>query len=430
MRFADEESLSLADQGNWYSIGDGWYDNRQYDVLVVLANADGYRILYTGTWGMVKDYINDSGRTYYREALYDWCADHLALDETDYPRYLHRVTLTYTDGTGSAVRKMAAFHRYEGDGWSVYVPTDWIFTPQWMQWKPLSSVDTDGSTYFEVTRADGNMEDIKAYYASIGAWRFETDLSAPLDYYYNVGGGYDAAYGYAHEELYFVPIDGDHCYVLSCYSVNGVTSAEDKALLRAALTSFTPDESLRWTTEQRFQYEIDCLEHGTGVELTLLSGARELGSCRNDFAISGGLCPLGQYTYTPWEDAVYAGGDKAIRLTVSDGCYLEVYEDSNLISYCRSDGSLLGRYMASGAGLGDGSIVPVEGTSLYGVVREWYDMLELADVRRAPVIFIADEGQSWQEAAQSWADAYWNALTRVPEDNVCLLYTSPSPRDA
>ena len=94
VRFADEESLSLADQGNWYSIGDGWYDNRQYDVLVVLANADGYRILYTGTWGMVKDYINDSGRTYYREALYDWCADHLALDETDYPRYLHRVTLT------------------------------------------------------------------------------------------------------------------------------------------------------------------------------------------------------------------------------------------------------------------------------------------------------------------------------------------------
>ena len=418
VRFADEESLSLADQGDWYSIGDGWYDNRQYDVLVVLANADGYRILYTGTWGMVKDYINDSSRTYYREALYDWCADHLALDETDYPRYLHRVTLTYTDGTGSAVRKTAAFHRYEGDGWSVYVPTDWLFTPQWMQWKPLSGVDADGSTYFEVTRADGNMEDIKAYYASIGAWRFETDLSAPLDYYYNVGGGYDAAYGYAHEELYFVPIDDDHCYVLSCYSVNGVTSAEDKALLRAALTSFTPDESLRWTTEQRFQYEIDCLEHGTGVELTLLSGARELGSCRNDFAISGGLCPLDQYTYTPWEDAVYAGGDKAIRLTVSDGCYLEVYEDSNLISYCRSDGSLLGRYMASGAGLGDGSIVPVEGTSLYGVVHEWYDMLELADVRRAPVIFIADEGQSWQEAAQSWADAYWNALTRVPEDNV------------
>ena len=160
--------------------------------------------------------------------------------------------------------------------------------------------------------------------------------------------------------------------MLSCYSVNGVTSAEDKALLRAALTSFTPDESLRWTTEQRFQYEIDCLAHNTGVELTLLSGARELGSCRNDFAISGGLCPLGQYTYTPWEDAVYAGGDKAIRLTVSDGCYLEVYEDSNLISYCRSDGSLLGRYMASGAGLGDGSIVPVEGTSLYGVVRGWY----------------------------------------------------------
>ena len=61
----------------------------------------------------------------------------------------------------------------------------------------LSGVDTDGSAYFEVTRADGNMEDIKAYYASIGAWRFETDQSAPLDYYYNVGGGYDAAYGYA-----------------------------------------------------------------------------------------------------------------------------------------------------------------------------------------------------------------------------------------
>ena len=419
VRFADEESLSLIDPSDWYDMGDGWYGRMEADVLVVLANEAGYRVLYTGTLsGMVKDYPNDSGRTYYREALYDWCADHLALDETDYPRYLRRVTLTYTDGTGSAVRKTVAFHRYEGYGWSVYVPTDWIFTPQWMQWKPLSGVDADGSTYFEVTRADGNMEDIKAYYASIGAWRFETDLSAPLDYYYNVGGGYDAAYGYAHEELYFVPIDGDHCYVLSCYSVNGVTSAEDKALLRAALTSFTLDESLRWTTEQRFQYEIDCLAHGTGVELTLLSGARELGSCRNDFAISGGLCPLGQYTYTPWEDAVYAGGDKAIRLTVSDGCYLEVYEDSNLISYCRSDGSLLGRYMASGAGLGDGSIVPVEGTLLYGVVREWYDMLELADVRRAPVIFIADEGQSWQEAAQNWANAYYGTQKEVTSGSI------------
>ena len=110
------------------------------------------------------------------------------------------------------------------------------------------------------------------------------------------------------------------------------------------------------------------------MELTLLSGARELGSCRNDFAISGGLCPLDQYTYTPWEDAVYAGGDKAIRLTVSDGCYLEVYEDSNLISYCRSDGSLLGRYMASG-GTGRRLYRAGRGDSLYGVVvREWYDV--------------------------------------------------------
>jgi len=418
VRFADEESLPLTDQEDWYSMDGGWYGRMEIDVLVVLADADGYRILHTGTWEMVKDYRDksgDSGDAYYREALYDWCADYLALDETAYPRYLRRVTLTYTDGTGSAVRETAALRRCEGDGWFVYAPADWTFTPQWLEWR--TPYGTEGEAYFEVTRADGSMENIKAYYASIGAWRFETDLSAPLDYYYNVGGGYDAAYGYAHEELYFVPIDDDHCYVLSCYSVNGVTSAEDKALLRAALTSFTPDESLRWTPEQRFQYEIECLEHDTGVELTLLSGAGELGSCRNDFAISG-LCPLGQYTYTPWEDAVYAGGDKAIRLTVSDGCYLEVYEDSNLISYCRRDGSLLGRYMASGAGLGDGSIVPVEGTSLYGVVREWYDVLELADVRRAPVIFIADEGQSWQEAAQSWADTYWSALTRVSEDNV------------
>jgi len=200
--------------------------------------------------------------------------------------------------------------------------------------------------------------------------------------------------------------------------VNGVTSAEDKALLRAALTSFTPDESLRYTPERAFQYEIDCLAHGTWTKLTLLDGGQALGACENRFAEENGQWALGQYTYTPWENAVYAGGDKAIRLTVSDGCYLEVYEDSNLISYCRSDGSLLGRYMASGAGLGDGSIVPVEGTSLYGVVREWYDVLELADVRRAPVILIADEGQSWQEAAQSWADTYWSALTRVSEDNV------------
>lgn len=75
VRFADEESLSLIDPSDWYDMGDGWYGRMEADVLVVLANEAGYRVLYTGTLsGMVKDYPNDSGRTYYREALYDWCA--------------------------------------------------------------------------------------------------------------------------------------------------------------------------------------------------------------------------------------------------------------------------------------------------------------------------------------------------------------------
>ena len=51
VRFADEESLSLADRGDWYGIGDGWYDNRRPMCSLCFANADGYRILYTGTWG-------------------------------------------------------------------------------------------------------------------------------------------------------------------------------------------------------------------------------------------------------------------------------------------------------------------------------------------------------------------------------------------
>jgi len=168
VRFADEESLPLTDQEDWYSMDGGWYGRMETDVLVVLANEAGYRVLYTGTLSeMVKDYPKDSGRTYYREALYDWCADYLALDETAYPRYLRRVTLTYTDGTGSAVRETAALRRCEGDGWFVYAPADWTFTPQWLEWR--TPYGTEGEAYFEVTRADGSMENIKAYYASIGA---------------------------------------------------------------------------------------------------------------------------------------------------------------------------------------------------------------------------------------------------------------------
>lgn len=294
---------------------------------------------------------------------------------------------------------------YHGEGWSVYAPLDWTYTPQWKQWTAPDGAEA----HFSITENSTSMENTRAYYAQLGAWPFETDMPAPLDYYYNVSGGYDAATGYAHEELYFIPVDENRSYTLSCYSVNGTTSERDKLTLRAMAQSFVLGEASGGVDANAPTFESDWAMLD-GVEnfaafLTLSKDGTELGgySLRNTW----NKPRFNSYVFVK-TTAPETGGKMKLTLWLvnNDASYFEFYEGTNTVGYFRA-GSAAYYAVSNDFAVGDG-------VGLYDEFRGWYDEAEFVELRLAvEETPLPDRGQSWQEAAQEWLDAYEGVHTKV-----------------
>lgn len=294
---------------------------------------------------------------------------------------------------------------YRGEGWSIYAPLDWTYTPQWKQWTAPDGAEA----HFSIDENTMSMENTKAYYASVGAWPFETDMPSPLDYYYNLSGGYDAADGSAHEELYFLPADERSSYVLHCYSVNGTTSERDKLILRAMAQSFTLGEASGGVDANAPTFESDWAMLD-GVEefasfLTLSKDGTELGGY--SLANTWNKPQLNSYIFVS-ADAPDLSGKMKLTLWLSnnDASYFEFYEGTNTVGYFRAGGAA---YYAVSNDFAVG-----DGVGLYDEFRSWYDEAELATlslaVEETP---IPDRGQSWEEAAQEWLDAYEGVHLKV-----------------
>lgn len=296
--------------------------------------------------------------------------------------------LTLANGETVAAR------RYDGDGWYLYAPTDWTYSSLWTQWTA-----PDGrEAHFTVNKATMSMKNTKAYYAEIGAWPFDTDMPAPLDYYYNLTGGYDAANGYAHEELYFIPMDESSSYVLFCYSVNGTTSEQDKLILRAMARSFTVDESVHASYTPSFAVDFENLsnEANFAAYLTLSKDGEALGGY--SLLNSQNTPRLNSYLFVSTAAPETRGKMKlTLYLANNDASYFEFYEGTNTLGYFRADAAeyyKVSEDFAAGDGVG-----------LYDEIRSWYDEAEFAEVLNA-IEPIPDIGQTWEQAALGWLDAY------------------------
>ena len=293
---------------------------------------------------------------------------------------------------------------YRGEGWSVYAPLDWAYTPQWKQWTAPDGAEA----HFSINENTASMENTKAYYAQLGAWPFETDMPAPLDYFYHVSGGYDAAAGYAHEELYFIPVDESRSYTLSCYSVNGTTSARDKLILRAMAQSFTLGEVSGGVDANAPTFESDWAMLD-GVEnfasfLVLSKDGTELGSY--SLLNTWNKPQLNSYVFAGTTAPDLSGRMKlTLHLANNDASYFEFYEGTNTVGYFHA-GSAEYYAVSNDFAVGDG-------VGLYDQFRGWYDEAELATLREEAVKPIPDRGQTWEEAAQEWLDAYEGVHLKV-----------------
>lgn len=344
-----------------------------------------------GAYRLLDDRASDDGLlSYYGcvyedayEYLYDLYADSVNLDVPRYKRAAY-----FGDGVDG--------QRYDGDGWCIYAPSDWTFTPQWTQWTAPFGAEDGTAAHFAITAATESAESIKAYYASIGAWRFDTDMRAPRDYYYNVGGGYDTAPGYAHEELYFIPVDDSSCYVLHCYSVNGFTPEQEKNILRQMTQSFMVGDFKNLYIPS-FKTDI-ALASGNGAAALELSN----GSGSHTYLLSDTLLApdLTQYRYAPCDAPAENGSTLTLWLANNDSSWFVCYEGTNVIGYF-AGGMGEGEYYTVD---GDFSIIGHDGRTFYDVMRTWYDEAELNTLRSE--IGPLDKSLSWQEAAQQWADRY------------------------
>lgn len=146
---------------------DGYYDleGQGGHNLVVLQYADGsIDVLYD-------QHVNDNMDFYgyhnsYEDAIYDWYVTHYNLDRTEYPLYVSEFQLGHSaDGYGNEIYNMCPVHRYDGDGWYIYIPVS--------AWEPGVGEPIWYSSYYTES--------------TIVVKTFDTPLSEAQDYFEREG---------------------------------------------------------------------------------------------------------------------------------------------------------------------------------------------------------------------------------------------------
>ena len=206
---------------------DGWYDleGQGGHNVVALRYEDGsYDILYDQ---IINDDLDFYGyHNSYEETLYDWYVIH---NNLDLPLYV--TTLNTSDGQSEIA------HRYDGYGWYIYIPVSgWEFIEPWTQW----NAQTGSERHLSVEVYNDQAKDIMAYWASLGAWRYDTGMDSPFDFYYLITPGAEA-----HEEHYFISETEKSSFGVKCYWARNSVQAGEAELLRAMASSFRVDKRIR-----------------------------------------------------------------------------------------------------------------------------------------------------------------------------------------
>ena len=365
---------------------------------------------------MANDGLWYNGCTYTSayEYLYDFYADYAGLDV---PRCLITDFLNADDlireNTVTSSDDCTA-RRYDGDGWYLYIPTvAWTKTNGQDSWY---SAYCDGSTLC-VDKSVDSVEMMEAFYRDNGftleQYREGAALSGPWL-------RYDAESGTQFANYLAPDPDYGGCYIISTYwkptddtSVNewGYSTRNrilnEAVKLRAMAQSFVVSGNAG-SMVSTFQNDLDLATEGKAAWLYLVENGETVGSYNVSSAWN--VPALNSYHYSTCDAPENTGRQFFLWLSNNDSSYFVFYEGTNIVAYHRSMTDPVYYYEAQD----NFSIVDNDGRTLYDVIRAWYDEAEFCTLcDEVDETAIPNRGQSWEEAAQEYLDAYEGVHLKV-----------------
>ena len=370
------------------------------------------------------------------EYLYDFYADYAGLDV---PRCLITDFLNADDlireNTVTSSDDCTA-RRYDGNGWYLYVPT--VAVEKTIGQDSWYSAYCDGSTLC-VDKSYDSVEMMETFYRDNGftleQYREGAALSGPWT-------RYDAESNTQFANYLAPDPDYGGCYIISAYwnptddtSVNewGYSTRNrilnEAVKLRAMAQSFVVSGNAG-SMVSTFQNDLDLATEGKAAWLYLVENGETVGSYNVSSAWN--VPTLNAYHYSTCDAP--ENTDRQLILWLSDNdnsyfslnkhpdtqhpgftphnktSYLGFYEGTNIVAYHRSMTDPVYYYEAQG----DFGIIDNDGRTLYDRMLQWYDEAEFSTLcDEVDETAIPNRGQSWEEAAQEYLDAYEGVHLKV-----------------
>ena len=417
MKPTNEAGYPIDPVGGQVVTDDGYLRDSWTHYLTVLHHTSGeqtgYQIIGTT---MSNDGLFYNGCGYSGEEkayLHDFYVDyaHLDLPKMFIPNLLNAAT----DGYGHANQCEAQL--VAGEGYYYYVPiTAWARSSDAEFW--YSRYDT--GSYFSVKKLSQSLAAAKAEWESTGAKAEKTDT----------GWRFVTNEGMSSTVITLFDAPDNTCYEVEIHwSFDGSTAENEwgwnrdravegeAAILQAMTDSFTITAKILPTQE-------DASDTSTGFT-ALDEALKQLGDTTRSASLTLMLNGGKRYEGSATDNRVYFSRQLRENLVWRETDKTSVPQDGLCIAV---GGSELNFSEAAPMNLWltapDGaaycfktdsydalSIVDGDGRTLYDMMRLWYDEAEydalLREVRPQP------KSLSWQEAAQSWADAYFGAHTKA-----------------
>ena len=327
--------------------------------------------------------------------------------------------------------------RYDGDGWYIYLST--------VVWKKTKGEDSWYSGYYtgSALRVDQSYDSVKAmedFYRDSGftlkQYREGAALSGPWL-------RYDAESGTQFANYLAENTAEGGCYIISTYWVptdeivtnqwgewdKGAQVEREAIWLRGMAQSFVVSGNVG-SMVSTFQNDLDLATEGKAAWLYLVENGETVGS----YNVSGAwnVPALNSYHYSTCDAP--ENTDRQLILWLSDNdnsyfslnkhpdtqhpgftphnktSYLGFYEGTNIVAYHRSMTDPVDYYEAQG----DFGIIDNDGRTLYDRMLQWYDEAEFSTLcDEVDETAIPNRGQSWEEAAQEYLDAYEGVHLKV-----------------
>lgn len=431
----EDKAGALPDRFFWVGgnniTDDGYISDGFYYYLTVLRTNDDPSVYKLLDSRMANDGLWYNGCTYTSayEYLYDFYADYASLDV---PRCLITDFLNADDlireNTVTSSDDCTA-RRYDGNGWYLYVPT--VAVEKTIGQDSWYSAYCDGSTLC-VDKSYDSVEMMETFYRDNGftleQYREGAALSGPWL-------RYDAESGTQFANYLAPDPDYGGCYIISAYwkptddtSVNewGYSTRNrilnEAVKLRAMAQSFVVSGNAG-SMVSTFQNDLDLATEGKAAWLYLVENGETVGSYNVSSAWN--VPALNSYHYSTC--GAPENTDRQLILWLSDNdnsyfslnkntgtqqpgftpnnktSYLGFYEGTNIVAYHRSMTDPVDYYEAQG----DFGIIDNDGRTLYDRMLQWYDEAEFSTLcDEVDETAIPNRGQSWEEAAQEYLDAY------------------------